>query len=511
MKVNTVCIVGGGSAGWSTALAFLKKMGNIEVTLIESSDIGTIGVGEATQPGVTKFFNEYLGLDEATWIKETDATYKVGSTFTNFNNLEEGDTVNHTFWTHREADHSVYDWGIKKRVIDGVTNRDYSPSLYAAPYMLEDRKFGKRDDTSPWYACHLDASKFAEFAKTESKKLGLTHILDTVIGVNVGDAGITSLELKEGGEVVYDLFIDCTGFSSALIQKALGSNFIDKTSELPNDSAIATRLEYSDKEAELKVHTQCTAISNGWVWEVPLWSRKGTGYVYSSKFVTQEQAETEFLSHLSSKYPDSVINDLELKHLKMRVGYQETPWIKNCVAIGLSSQFLEPLESTGLLFTVYSIQDCISLLQTNNRHLNGLMASRYNDSSTKMFFEAYDFVLLHYMNTQRDDTAYWRHLSSLSPSKNLLDSLYEIEKNGVWKLETSRVFPEISWEHIITGFNILDLSDRLTIEGETLDKERHYDNILATLEYLKNREVSNTMEVLEMHTSYQYLRGNIYG
>lgn len=514
MEVKSICIAGGGTSGWAMALAILKKIPEVPVTLVESSKIGPIGVGEATQPLVQDFFNEYLGLEEQEWMRETDAIYKVGGVFRNFNTLENGDEVHHTFWTDSEDNTNIYEWGVKKAILADIPYTDYARTFYAAPGMIDEGKFSKREGRT-WYASHLDANKFAEYAKNKCSSR-ITHVIGSITEVTRGEQGIETLSVdtEEGLKILQaDLFIDCTGFRAKLIKDAMGSEFKDMTKVLPNDMAVAVRVPYSDKETQLKGFTNCQALTSGWAWTSPLWARIGSGYVFSTKFITPEKALEEFKEYLYLSHDKSLIDGLEFSFLPMRVGYTETPWVKNCVAIGLSSQFVEPLESTGLLFVISSIQEIIRLLKSNDLHHTELARSRYQKYSKELFDEAFQFVLLHYLNTKRTDTPYWRHISNnIKTEPFVLNFISQIEK-GDWDLELSKIFPRISWEHILVGFNIIDVSYGVQLDNQSLES---YGNTVPPkaweiLDSLSNTTYLNAKEVQEMPTLYQYLKDNIYG
>jgi tryptophan halogenase len=511
MEVKSICIVGGGTSGWSMALALHKKLPQVDVTLVESSSIGTIGVGEATQPGVHHFINSYLGLKEEDWMPASDAIYKSGALFRNFNTLDTEDVVHHTFMADSEEGQNIYNWGIKKAILENVRSTDYADTFYAAPHMIDKRKFSKREGRV-WYASHLDASKFADFAKEHTCNY-INHIIGTISKVITGDKGIEKIVL-EGGKIVYaDLFIDCSGFKSLLLEKSLGGSFKDMTKVLPNDTALATRIPYTNKEEQINGSTDCQALSSGWAWTIPLWSRIGSGYVYSSKFISEKEALQEFKSLLLLSHSKELVDTLTFKNIPMKVGYQETPWIKNCVAVGLSSQFVEPLESTGLLFVSFSVQQIIDLLKSNDCHYTDLTRSRYNKYSKKLFDEAFQFVLLHYLNTKRGDTAYWRHISdNIKVEPFILDFISQIG-SGNWELELREIFPTLSWEHIIAGFNIVDIAHNVLLDGIRLDSygDQVPDRATEIINELQLNKGLRLKEVENMPTLYQYLKEGIYG
>jgi len=256
-------------------------------------------------------------------------------------------------------------------------------------------------------AYHFDATKFGLWLKNNYCKK-IKHILDDVVSIEQDENGIKSLNNKYKA----DLYIDCTGFKSLLLDKTLKEPFESYSDMLPNDSAWATRIQYKDKEKELVPYTNCTAIENGWVWNIPLWSRIGTGYVYSSKFVDDDTALKEFKKHLGQE-------ELEFKNIKMRVGIHNRLWVKNVVAIGLSAGFIEPLESNGL----YTVHEFLTKLVLNLQRdkISQWDRDNFNFQCKHMFKEFSEFVGLHYALSHRDDTEYWKHCLNKTWENNLIN------------------------------------------------------------------------------------------
>jgi tryptophan halogenase len=515
-RAESICIVGGGSAGWITALAIIENIAEISVTLVEDPNTPSVGVGEATQPGVQRFFKKYLNLEEEDWMKSTDATYKVGGYFKNFNSLDLGDKVYHALVTGEEEDNSnVYSWGIKK-LKHGLLNNEYSRDTYYAPKMSEGVKFDKRGkEEEAWYAVQFDATKFAELSKDICLAKGITYVPGKVVSVNVSDdLKIDHIKLDSGKGIKADFFIDCTGFRSLLIEGALSSKFIDMSEYLPNDYAIATKIPYTDKATEMEPITGAQALSAGWAWNIPLQSRIGAGYVYSSKFISKDRAETEFLEYLTNKYPVEK-ESLELTHIKMKVGYQETPWKSNCLAIGLSSLFIEPLESTGLTFITSSVERFIKYITVNNLQYSKLTQSRYNEASIRLFEEAYNFVIAHYLNTTRGDSEYWRFIrDELDTTTSLKEYLYKIDEGGGWEPSTTILFHKAAWEQILIGFNIVDVSSNVELEGLPISRNNIEEpRVRSLLASLQTYESNIEEEVQRMSSLYNYLKHkeNLYG
>jgi tryptophan halogenase len=422
MKINKIVIVGGGSSGWMTAAALCKNFPDMDVTLVESKDIKTMGVGEST----LNQFNHYLDLiglsDDSKWMKECDATYKVSIKFTDF---REKNTVFHYPFGLSSAQQmpgGLDCWPIIRQLNPEYNTLDKFAKFYnPITYLAESNTLTKNEDNGiPGFnfrkdtAYHLDAIKFGTYLKNNiCIPSGINHIVENVVDFVKNDQGdIEYIILESGIKLTSDLFIDCTGFQSLLLEKTMGSKFISFNETLLNDKALSIKIPYSDQEYEMENTTNCTAIENGWVWNIPLWNRIGSGYVYSSKFVSREQAEIEFISHLKNvgkKIPD----ELEFNEIDIRHGKREKAWIGNVLGVGLSYGFIEPLESTGLLTTHDNIYKLIRTLQRRNRFVCGLDKSIYNNYLNSIMDGTKSFIEIHYALSMRDDTEYWRYLTEI--------------------------------------------------------------------------------------------------
>lgn len=433
MKINKIVIVGGGSSGWMTAAALCKNFSDLDITLIESKNIKTIGVGESTIQQINNFF-DLLGLKDEEWMPKCDATYKVSIAFTDFR--EKGSKFQYPFGNsgaqHMPLGHDC--WPIIRTINPEENTLEkfaefYNPNTYLANYNKlttnEDKSvpnFRLKYDT----AYHFDATKFGIYLRDYiCKPNGLKHILEEVTEITQKENGdIDYIVTESGSKFEADLFVDCTGFKSLLLEQKMGSKFISYADTLLNDRALATKLDYDDPEREMENVTDCTAIENGWVWNIPLWNRIGSGYVYSSKFVDRNQAEIEFRNHLKSKgkeISDSAeILDIEIKH-----GRHEKVWIGNVIAVGLSYGFIEPLESTGLLTTHENIYRLVRILQRRDRHVVGVDKTLMNMHFGQNIDSTRSFIEMHYGLSLRDDTEYWRHVTNLdygdTPDMNQLE------------------------------------------------------------------------------------------
>lgn len=422
MKTNKIVIVGGGSAGWMTATTLLKAFPDKDITVIESADIPIVGVGESTIGGI-RTWTRFIGLDESSFFAATDASLKLSIKFTDFYK-KDGGSFHYPFGRPiADGDRNpFYDWQLKKYFYPETPIEDFVQCLFPAAALFENNKFslnnnGEFDnfDAGNDVAYHFDALKFGKWLRDEiCLPNGLQHIVSTVIDIKTNNNGIESLTLESGEVITADLFVDCTGWKSLLLGETLNEPFHSLSEMLPNNRAWATRVEYKDKERELEGFTNCTAIENGWCWNIPLWSRLGTGYVYSDKFVSPEDAKEEFKRYLMSDKmviprTQEEVNELEFKDIKMRVGIHEKTFVKNVVAIGLSAGFIEPLESNGLFSVHEFLFKLVDILQRGG--VSQFDRDMYNVSVKDLFDNFSKFVALHYALSHRDDTPYWKAIN----------------------------------------------------------------------------------------------------
>ena len=416
---QNIVIVGGGSAGWMTAATLVKAFPNKSVTVIESKDVATVGVGESTIGGI-RTWTRFIGLQESTFFPHTDASFKLSIKFTDFYKKGSGG-FHYPFGTpSTDGDENpFFNWALKKHFYPETPQQDLTECLFPASALYENNKFslnqfGEFDNFNPYddVAYHFDATKFSNWLKTEiCIPYGVKHIEASVDEIPTNENGISHLILDNGDVVTADLFIDCTGFKSLLLAGALKEPFESFSEMLPNNKALATHLPYKDKEKELEGFTNCTAIENGWVWNIPLWSRLGTGYVYSDKFVSTEDAKEEFKRHLMSDNmvvprTREEVDALTFKDITMRVGIHERTFVKNVAAIGLSAGFIEPLESNGLFSVHEFLFKLVDILQRDA--ISQLDRDMYNTSVREIFDTFSQFVMLHYALSHRTDTPYWQ-------------------------------------------------------------------------------------------------------
>lgn len=422
-QIKNIVIVGGGSAGWMTA-AYLRKAleKNVQITLVESSNITTIGVGEATFSTIKLFF-DFLGLQEHEWMPKCNASYKLAIKFVNWNT--QGGHFYHPFQRYEMVEgFDIVEWWLKMkrgeepfdyacflipllcdnkrspRYLNGEVFDDKVKNLFSKS-MPEKNVLADLKVQYP-YAYHFDANLLARFLKDYAMARGVQQVVDDVIDVKLAENGsIDSIITRKHNNISADLFIDCTGFRGLLINKALDEPFISFSESLLCDRAVAMQIPTDIEREGIKPYTTSTALNSGWVWNIPLYGRIGTGYVYSSHFLTPEEAEQEFRQHLGP-----AAENCRASHIKMRVGRNRNSWVKNCVAIGLSSGFVEPLESTGIFFIQHGIEELVSHFpdKTFNQELIG----SYNRTIAKCIDGVRNFLTLHYCAGDRADTPFWK-------------------------------------------------------------------------------------------------------
>ncbi len=453
--IKKVLIVGGGSAGWITA-AYMNSALNarktmVEITLVESASIGRIGVGEATVPTIRQVLQS-VGISETEFMKKTDATFKQAIRFDDWHHIGDGGYY-HPFQRRPMAriDRAGADWLMSDRSVPYAETVSVQPAF--SDLGLSPRMAGSKDFGSPFpYAYHMDAEKFADYLRDISVARGVTHHLDDVTDIEQAENGnITAVKTKDGLSLEADLFIDCTGFASLLSGKTLGTDFTDYGQWLLCDRAVAMRVPYSAHyPGDVKPYTSATALSHGWKWDIGLTDRRGVGYVYSSQFLSDDEAEAQLRAHEGS-HTDS----LEARRLKFRVGMRPKPWTNNCVAIGLSGGFIEPLESTGLYLIEFA---AITLCEHFPfGEFTEPLAKRFNEIMGSRYSEILDFINMHYCLTKRDDTDFWREVQK---EERITDSLKE--KFEFWRFKPPthsdfddqlRLFSHQSYEYILYGMD----------------------------------------------------------
>jgi hypothetical protein len=434
-----VVIVGGGSAGWMTASYLRTSLGELhDITLIESSGIPTIGVGEATFSTLKLFF-DHLGLAEHEWMPSCNGTYKLGIRFENW--TEKPSHFYHPFQRYEVVDgFNLAQWWVKllrdeqpfdtacftipslcknlksPRFLDGTVFDD-KVATYFGTQRPPNTEIVQHTVQYP-YGYHFDAALLAQFLKKFAMARGVHQLVDDVAEVKLREDGhISHLITKEHGRVEGDLYIDCTGFRGLLINQALKEPFVSFNESLPNDSAVAIQVPSNPSVEGIAPYTTATALSSGWAWTIPLYNRNGCGYVYSSKHIGKEEAEAEFRKFLGPRAQSSPAN-----HIKMRIGRNRNSWVKNCVAIGLASGFVEPLESTGLFFIQHGIEELVNHFPAQPTVSEGQVLS-YNRIINNAIDGICEFLSVHYRACGRSDTPYWRDTQFLKVPESLEERL----------------------------------------------------------------------------------------
>jgi len=461
-SIKSVVIVGGGSAGWMTAAALAKVLGNehCQITLIESDQIGTVSVGEATIPQV-QLFNRILEIDEQEFLKATQATFKLGISFENW--LQKEHRYFHPFGsygTNIEALPFHHFWLKMAQQGQVPSLEQYSLAAVAAQH----NKFihPQNQKNSPLaginYAYHFDATLYAKFLAEYATKRGVEKINGKVIDVGIrADNGHIQEVILEGGQRISgDLFIDCSGFKGLLIEQTLKTGFDDWSHYLPCNRAIAVPCSAT---TALKPYTQSIAEAVGWRWRIPLQSRIGNGYVYSSEFIEDDKAEDLLLQRLESE-PLTEVNKL-----RWTTGMRKKSWNKNCITIGLSAGFVEPLESTGLHLIQSAIAKLMTLFPT--KAFNQCDIDMFNQQTEKEYVNIRDFIILHYKATEREDSEFWRYCRHMSIPASLQQKMEMYQQTGRIFRQDNELFNETSWLAVLNGQGIKPhsyhpLVDRLT-------------------------------------------------
>lgn len=511
MKANTIVIVGGGSAGWMTATTFVRLFPKKKITLVESPDIKTVGVGEST----INQFKQWLSLvkiKDEDFMKYTDASYKFTIRFTNFNKKNSG-RVEYPFSMPEPIDDNMFNlWYFKKLINPRTPNTDYADSYFPIMALVNNNKVYKGKNLGNFnfdkdVAFHFDATKFALWLR-DNICSDITHIKSNVKDIKINEEGIESLSLDNGDIITGDLFIDCTGFKSLLLGEAMGEEFIPYNHILPNNKAWATHVEYTDKEKQLEGVTNATGLKNGWVWNIPLWSRIGTGYVYSDKYTTDEKALAEFKKHLKKQKFD--ITQHKFTNIKMRVGIHKRLFVKNVVAIGLSAGFIEPLESNGL-YTVHEFLH--NLVRTFERDtITQWDRDTFNYTCKNTFNNFAEFVSLHYALGERDDTKYWKDNTNRVYDEDIYD-LKPTQNHGfrehiINKMYNFR-FDGDGINCISAGYGYFPLSDNTLRYGNKME-EYDYTKFLLPIKQMDDRKKEWNDVVKDSPTLHEYLKKEVY-
>ncbi len=457
--IKSIVIVGGGSAGWITASILASrykariKTNELNITLCESPNIPTIGVGEGTWPTMASTLRE-IGVSETEFLRECDATFKQGSKFVGWDNDQGKGFYYHPFDDLKHSVDGVYaDYWLNNETsvpfskVYSIQHELCEGAL--APKTISDAEY----QSSANYGYHLDAGLFSKFLHQHCvSKLGVNHLFAEVNQVNKdGEGNISSVTFDNGNIVEGDLFIDCTGFKSLLLGDALGVSFKPVNDVLFADTALATQVNYSDDEHPIASCTKSTAQDAGWIWDIGLPTRRGVGHVFSSKHTTKEKAHADLLEYI--KNTGGSTENLNVREIAFSVGHREKFWHKNCVAVGMSAGFLEPLEASALVLIELSAMMIAEQLPATSNVMD-IAAQRFNDKFTYRWGRAIDFLKLHYILSHRT-TPFWQDNKKVESVPQRLQNLMELWKNKVPNGHdfeaTGELFQATSYQFVLYG------------------------------------------------------------
>ncbi|WP_076407845.1 tryptophan halogenase family protein [Shewanella sp. UCD-KL12] len=488
-QIKSIIIVGGGTAGWLAANHLGRKFSTadglpIKVTLVESPTIPNIGVGEGTVPMMRETLR-YLGIDEGEFVTSCDATFKQSIKFVDwvydpsevekheYHHLFDYPTGdNPAFYWGKVHDHKCKSFAESVSIQAGVADSGLAPKLITQPQY--------QGITS--YAYHLDATKFSELLKKNAvERFHVSHVVDDVVDVEVSvDGNISQLSTMSNGKLVADLYVDCTGFSARLIEGACKVPFVDKSDVLFVDSALAVQVPYESADSPIPCYTISSAQKAGWIWDIGLSQRRGVGYVYSSRYSTRGEAECELRKYLG------VGEEVSFRHIPMKIGYRQRAWHKNCVAIGLSAGFVEPLEATGLLvFDVTSrmLAECMP----SKLEVMSISAKQFNNKIANTWERVIDFIKLHYVASKRSDTAFWRDNREESSIPDSLKERLELWNHQLPNrydfTSTLDIFNLENYLYVLYGMDFkTDLGNEPVSEAGLQMYQKHQINLESMLE-----------------------------
>jgi len=449
VKLKTIVIVGGGTSGWMTAAAFAKVLrGKYEVKLVESDEIGTIGVGEATIPMIG-LFNRMLDLDENDFVKKTQATFKLGIEFVNWSRL--GDRYIHGFGVIGQDNWTVdfHQYWLKQYLAGKAKGLDHYSINTAA--CVHNKFMRARPDlpNSPLaqiaHAYHFDAHLYAKFLRGYAEERGVQRVEGRITEVQTreGDGHVTAVHLQSGQKVEGELFIDCSGFRALLIEGALETGYEDWSHWLPCDRAAAVPCSSAP---ELLPYTRATARTAGWQWRIPLQHRIGNGHVYCSKYISDDEAVATLLANLDGQ-PLA-----DPRPIRFVTGRRKKAWNKNVVSIGLASGFVEPLESTSIHLVQMGIAHLLTFFP--GAGFSAADTREYNRVMQQEFEWVRDFIILHYKATERTDTPFWNYCREMEIPQSLAERIELFRSHGRVLREGNELFTKVSWLQVLHGQRI---------------------------------------------------------
>ena len=487
VPVRSIVIVGGGTAGWMTALTLARSLidRGVQITLLESPTVGIIGVGEGSTPWLRGFFDS-LGIEEGEWMPACHATYKCGIAFEGWSTKPGFERYFHPFasmldnLTMKQFVHNV------EARVNGAQVHAHPDRFFIAARLAAERRAPKARDSFPfdiWHGYHFDAVLLGQFMHKKALERGVRYQSCHVTHANLDDSGaIASVATREGETIAADFFVDCSGFAGLLIDKSLHTPYISFASNLFNDAAVALP---SPLEDTIPSETVSIAMQHGWAWKIPLTSRFGNGYVYSSQFCSVDQAETELRRKLGL-----LGTDVAARHLKMKIGRVTQHWNRNCLAVGLAQGFIEPLEATALLFIQQTAAQFVEFLEQGD--MSEAAQERFNARVNEHFEGTRDYIVTHYKTNTRQDTEYWRaNAANLNLSDDLKE-LYSLWMAGksiappVRQQTLGKGYPVFSWYSIMAGMGIFPDAHQLR---EPSAEEARFS--MAEIDNLMTRSCAN--------------------
>lgn len=506
--IRDVLIVGGGTSGWMTAAYLSKALRDVNVTLVESERLGTIGVGEATFSTIKLFF-DFLGLRESEWMPQCSAAYKMAIRFVNwtqekghfyhpFQRFETACGITADRWWLKLKRHAMpFDYACfmvprlcdamrSPRFLDGTVFDDKVLDFFEDATPPPNSMMSRHSVQYP-YGYHFNAAELAQFLQRYAVAQGVKRIVDDVVDVSMrADGSIDSIRSRNAGTLKADLYVDCTGFRGRLINQALGEPFISFNDTLLNDRAVAIQVPRDIERDGMRPYTTAHAHDVGWSWDIPLYGRDGTGYVYCSKFIDKDDAERTFREFLGPAADGCAAN-----HIQMRIGRCRNSWVKNCVAIGLASGFVEPLESTGIFFIQHGIEELVEHFPRSTTFDERVIAS-YNRAVAECIDGVREFLTIHYCASDRVDTPFWRATKQLvlpEPLRERMD-LWRSRLPGPRTIYRGyHGFEAYSWSVMLLGLNFRppeapSLIDHLP-DGEAIEMfdriQRRANHLVETL------------------------------
>jgi tryptophan halogenase len=488
-RIKQIVIVGGGAAGWLTAGVLAAEHNTnspdgLRVKLVESPDVKPIGVGEGTWPTMRDTLRK-MGVSETDFIRECDASFKQASRFDRWVTGSDDDSYYHPF----ALPHGYGDVNLVSQWRAQAPATPYAELVSYQPHLCNQGRAPKQASTPEWaavanYAYHLDAGQFGQFLqKFCTEKLGVEHVLDHVRAVKSFENGdICSLQTDHNGQIEGDLFVDCTGFASLLLGQHYGVPFVSRKETLFCDTALAIQVPNATPDCPIASNTISTAQKAGWIWDIGLPGRRGVGHVYSSAHSNDEDAELALRAYVEKSGGDS--DSMTARKISLNPGHRETFWHRNCVAVGISAGFIEPLEASALALIEFSVA-MISTELPATRNVMDIVARRFNERFRYRWDRVIDFLKLHYVLSQRTDSEFWldnRRAETIPPRLLELIELWKYQppsRSDVFQIE--EIFPSASYQYVLYGMGF---------EPEKLAPRRSDDAALANRFFEENARMT---------------------